>query len=184
MPLLKALSSGWDGSVEPTEPVPALRLSASVAALGQRVSGETLGPIFGALLRLRAAHWATRDEGGVLASLHVQAVYREALPGQLRAGLLRLHALRLDDEIVAVIHGLADPPGRDDCRDYFHLSGFDPQLERVSPGMLLVRQAVEAVTTRGMAHADFLRGREAYKYFWGVEDCPTFRRRLAIRGGG
>ncbi|WP_090665210.1 GNAT family N-acetyltransferase [Belnapia rosea] len=74
-------------------------------------------------------------------------------------------------------------PGRDDCRAYFHLSGCDPQLERVSPGMLLVRQAVEAVTVKGMAHAAFLRGRGTYKYFWGVEDCPTFRR-LAIRGGG
>ncbi len=62
------------------------------------------------------------------------------------------------------------------------ISGFDLQLERVSPGMLLVGQAIEAAIAEGIAHADFLRGRETYKYFWGAEDCPTFRRRLAIRG--
>jgi CelD/BcsL family acetyltransferase involved in cellulose biosynthesis len=209
-PLLEAPPPGWDSSVEPAEPCPALRLPASVTALDERVSGktlrdlrahrrraaalgdlrwetadrETLGPIFEALLRLHAARWATRGEGGVLASPGVQAAHREALPGLLRAGLLRLHALRLDGEIAAVIYGLADPPGRDDRRVYFYLSGFDPRLERASPGMLLVGHAVESAIAEGMAYADFLRGRETYKYFWGAEDGPNFRRRLTVRGSG
>ena len=138
-----------------------------------------------ALLRLHAARWATRDEAGVLASPAVQAAHREALPGLFRAGLLRFQALRLDGEIVAALYGLADPPGRDGRRVYLYLSGFDPRLERLSPGLLLVGQAVEAAIAEGMACVDFLRGRETYKYFWGAQDRPTFRRRLRpFRGGG
>lgn len=199
---------GWDSQVEPAEPCPVLRLPASVEALRDRVSGKTLRdlrthrrraeqagdlrwdmadgdtaePILDALLRLHAARWATREEAGALAAPGVQAMHREAVPGLLRAGLLRLHALRLDGEVVAVIHALADPPGRDDRRVYFYLSGFDPVLERLSPGLLLIGRAIEAAIAEGAAFADFLRGREAYKYFWGAEDRPTFRRRLTRRG--
>lgn len=207
-PLLETLTPpGWDSRVEPAEPCPALRLPASFAALHGRVSGKTLrdlrahrrraeqsghlrwelaegdtiGPTFDALLRLHAARWATRDEAGVLASPAVQAAHREALPGLQRAGLLRLHALRLDEEIVAVIYALADPPGRSDRRVYFYLSGFDPGLERLSPGLLLIGQAIEAAIAEGALLADFLCGREAYKYFWGAEDAPTFRRCLTLR---
>ena len=210
-PLLAASGPpGWDSCVEPAEPCPALRLPASPAALGERVSGktlrdlrshrrrsmafgdlsweiaqrDTLGEIFDALLRLHAARWAKRDEPGVLASPTVQAAHREALPGLLRAGLLRFHALRLDGEIVAALYGLVDPPGHAGRRVYFYLSGFDPRLERLSPGLLLVGQAVDAAIAEGIAHADFLRGREAYKYFWGAEDMPTYRRRLTLRDIG
>jgi CelD/BcsL family acetyltransferase involved in cellulose biosynthesis len=86
--------------------------------------------------------------------------------------------LRLDGGIVAVLYALVDPPGRAARRLYLYLSGFDPALERLSPGMLLVGRAVEAAIAEGLAVADFLRGRERYKYFWGAEDQPTFRRRL------
>jgi CelD/BcsL family acetyltransferase involved in cellulose biosynthesis len=195
--------AGWAEETGPADPCPCLRLPDSVAGLSGRVSGKTLRDLrtvrrraeqagmlrweteaegieepFEALLRLHAARWATRGEEGVLASVRVQAAHREALPALRRAGLLRFHLLRLDGETVAVLYGLVDPPGRAARRIYFYLSGFDPALERLSPGMLLVGRAVEAAIGEGFAIADFLRGRERYKYFWGAEDRPTFRRRL------
>jgi CelD/BcsL family acetyltransferase involved in cellulose biosynthesis len=195
--------AGWTEAVTAADSCPCLMLPDSPEALPMRVSAKTLRDLrtvrrraeqagalrweteadsiaapFEALLRLHAARWATRGEGGVLADPAVQAMHREALPALHRAGLLRFHALRLDGEIVAVLYALADPPGRVARRLYFYLSGFDPALERLSPGMLLVGRAVEAAIAEGFAIADFLRGRERYKYFWGAEDQPTFRRHL------
>ncbi len=191
----------------PAEPCPCLALPDSAAGLAGRVSAKTLRDLrtvrrraeeagslrweteaegieepFEALLRLHAARWATRGEAGVLASPAVQAAHREALPALHRAGLLRFHALRLEGRIVAVLYALADPPGRPGRRLAFYVSGFDPALERLSPGMLLVGRAVEAAIAEGFAVADFLRGRERYKYFWGAEDRPCLHRRLAPPG--
>ncbi|WP_431270373.1 GNAT family N-acetyltransferase [Dankookia sp. P2] len=194
---------GWRETVTAADPCPCLVLPGTPEALPTLVSAKTLRDLrtvrrraeqagtlrweteadgiaapFEALLRLHAARWATRGEGGVLADPAVQEMHREALPALHRAGLLRFHVLRLDGEIVAVLYALADLPGRDARRLYLYLSGFDPALERLSPGMLLVGRAVEAAIAEGFAVADFLRGRERYKYFWGAEDQPTFRRQL------
>lgn len=212
-PLLAAPApAGWLDRTEPAEPCPVLRLPAAVDGLGavvprkslrdlrtvrrragggaggaprwESAAAETLGPLFDALLRLHAARWESRGEAGVLASPAVRAAHRAALPALLEAGLLRLHALRLGDEIVAALYALADPPGRSERRLYFYLSGFDPALERLSPGMLLVGHAIEAAIGEGLAVADFLRGQERYKYLWGARDTPTFRRVLTPPGGG
>lgn len=209
--LLLALPSpaDWTAALTPADPCPCLALPAHAADLAGRVSGKTLRDLrtvrrraeqagtlrweteaegieapFEALLRLHAARWATRGEEGVLASPRVQAAHREALPALHRAGLLRFHVLRLDGAIVAVLYALADPPGHAERRLYCYLSGFDPALERLSPGMLLVGRAVEAAVAEGFVAVDFLRGRERYKYFWGAQDQPTFRRRLQRIAGG
>ncbi|MBV1798402.1 GNAT family N-acetyltransferase [Siccirubricoccus sp. G192] len=205
-PLLEVPApAGWSDRTEPAEPCPILHLPQDFEALGDTVSRKTLRDLrthrkraelagatrwesasaqnleelFEALLRLHAARWATREEAGVLASPAVQAAHRAALPGLLRSGMLRFHALRLEGAVVAVLYALADPPGRAERRLYFYLSGFDPALERLSPGMLLVGHAIEQAIDEGIAIADFLRGQERYKYFWGAQDSPTFRRVLA-----
>jgi CelD/BcsL family acetyltransferase involved in cellulose biosynthesis len=204
-PLLDAPApADWRDTTEPAEPCPVLRLPARMEDLGATVSRKTLrdlrthrrraaeagalrwegaepstlDALFDALLGLHAARWATREEPGVLDSPAVQAMHRAALPGLLRAGLLRLRALRLGGDIVAVLYALVDPPGRAERRLYLYISGFDPGLERLSPGMLLVGQAVEEAIAEGFALADFLRGQERYKYFWGAQDTTCFRRRL------
>lgn len=194
---------GWSDAVTPGDPCPCLLLPDCAEGLAAQVSAKTLRDLrtvrrraeqavalrweteaagieapFEALLRLHAARWTTRGEGGVLADPAVQAMHRDALPALHRAGLLRFHVLRLDGAIVAVLYALADPPGRATRRLHLYLSGFDPALERLSPGMLLVGRAIEAAIAEGFAVVDFLRGRERYKYFWGATDRPTFRRHL------
>lgn len=210
-PLLEAPApAGWPDRTDPSDPCPVLHLPRSFDALGTVVSRKTLrdlrtvrrraeqagtvrwesagernlDELFDALLRLHAARWATREEAGVLASPAVQAAHREALPGLLRCGLLRFDALRLDGAIIAALYALADPPQRSERRLYFYLGGFDPARERLSPGMLLVGHAIEQAIAEGIAIADFLRGQERYKYFWGAEDTPTFRRILTPPEGG
>ncbi|TCH98114.1 GNAT family N-acetyltransferase [Roseococcus sp. SYP-B2431] len=203
-PLMEPAPAGWTSRVAPDTPCPATPLPSSLDALVSVVSrktlrdlrtvrkraaeagephwrtadAETIGPIFDALLRLHAARWETRQEPGVLDSPAVQAAHRAALPELLRAGLLRLQALHLNGEVVAVLYALLDPPQRRARRVYLYISGFDPALDRLSPGMLLVGHALEQAVSEGFATLDFLRGQEPYKYFWGAADAPSFRRIL------
>ena len=100
------------------------------------------------------------------------------LPGLLRSGVLRLHALRLDGAIIATLYALADRPGRGDRRAYFYLGGFDPDCAALSPGALILGHAIEAAVREGAVAFDFLRGQEAYKLRWGARDTPTSCRRL------
>jgi CelD/BcsL family acetyltransferase involved in cellulose biosynthesis len=193
----------WHDATEPAEPCPALRLPARVEDLGAQVSAktlrdlrvarrraaeigatveeataETLPGIAEALIRLHAERWRSRAEDGVLAAASVQAMHRASMPALWQAGLLRLFALRLGGEVVAVIHALADPPGRAGRSLYLYLQGFDPAHERLSPGLLLLGAVIERAIAEGFALADFLRGQERYKSFWGAADAPTFRRIL------
>jgi CelD/BcsL family acetyltransferase involved in cellulose biosynthesis len=196
--------AGWADEVAEADPCPVLTLPADLADLGAHVPAEqleslgrrrqraakkgavafergedgTAEEILEAHLRLHAARWEKRGEDGVLAADPVQRAHRESLPGLLRAGTLRLYAMRLDGRIVATVQGFADPPGRPDRRVYFYLGGFDPAVERLSPGMLVVGHAIEEAVREGAAAVDFLRGQERHKYLWGARDRPTFRRTL------
>jgi CelD/BcsL family acetyltransferase involved in cellulose biosynthesis len=207
--LLEAAPADWASQIEPDVICPATPLPSSRGTSDAVVSRKTLrdlrtarkraaeagalrwedagahdlGTVFDALLRLHAVQWEMRGEAGVLAAPAVQAVHRAALPELLRAGLLRLQALYLDDAIVAVLYALIDPPQRPARRIYLYISGFDPALDRLSPGMLLVGHAFEEAVSEGFAVLDFLRGQERYKYFWGAKDEPTFRRTLQPPAG-
>ena len=139
---------------------------------------DQIAPAFDALLALHAARWNARDEPGVLADPGVVAKHREALPGLLDAGLLRLSTLRVRGQIAAVAYNLIDPPGRPERRFYYYLNGIDPALARLSPGTLLIAEAMRTALDEGCRWFDFLRGREAYKYLWGAADQPT--RRITI----
>ena len=139
---------------------------------------RSLEEIFEALLRLHRARWAARGEPGVLAPEAVQAAHRASLPGLLRSGVLRLHALRLNGAIIAALYALADRPGGGDRRVYFYLGGFDPGCASLSPGALIVGHAIEAAVREGAVAFDFLRGQEGYKLRWGARDTPTYCRRL------
>lgn len=144
----------------------------------ERATDETAEEVLDAHLRLHAARWEKRGEDGVLAAQAVQRAHRESLPGLLRSGALRLYAMRLEGRIVATVQGFCDPPGRAERRVYFYLGGFDPAVERLSPGMLVVGHAIEDAVAEGAVAVDFLRGREAHKYAWGAADTPAFRRVL------
>jgi CelD/BcsL family acetyltransferase involved in cellulose biosynthesis len=204
--------AGWTDHVAESEPCPVLHLPDRVELLAEvvpsrmrqnlrtahrraaqagrlcweRAESRNLEEIFEAQLRLHRARWRERGKPGVLASEAVQAAHREALPGMLRAGLLRLDALRLDGRILATLYALADRPGAPERRVYFYLGGFDPRAAALSPGTLLIGHAIEEAVREGAIAFDFLRGGEAYKYRWGGCDTATWCRRLGpppIRGG-
>jgi len=84
-----------------------------------------------------------------------------------------MYATRCNDRIVAVFYGFA-------LHDtvYYYLSGYDPDLEKLSIGTILVAHAVEQAVRDGAQTFDFLRGAEEYKYTWGATDRMNRRRQL------
>jgi len=132
--------------------------------------------LLAALYDLHARRWALRDLPGVLGDDVVQSFHGAVAPGMLAAGALRMYAVRIDSRIVAVFYGFAHHR-----TVYYYLSGYEPELERLSIGTLLVAHAIEEAVRAGATTFDFLRGAEEYKYAWGATDRMN-RHRQWIRG--
>lgn len=149
----------------------------SLAKLGDvRVEAATeanLNELLEALYVLHAARWKQRNLPGVLADPTIQQFHREAARGFLGAGALRMYATRVDERIVAVFYGFAHGG-----TVYYYLSGYEPELEKLSIGTLIVAHALETAVRDGAAEFDFLRGAEEYKYVWGAKDRMNRRRQL------
>jgi CelD/BcsL family acetyltransferase involved in cellulose biosynthesis len=149
----------------------AARVGTIVARCAQ--AGE-IAHYLDALARLHTRRWQERGLPGVLADQAVCAAHAEAAPQLHAAGLLRLHGLWLDDELVAVLYALFDSVPSHERRCCYYLSGFDPRHAFFSPGSLLLAHAIEQAAAEGATAFDFLRGAEPYKYRWGAVDRPMF----------
>jgi CelD/BcsL family acetyltransferase involved in cellulose biosynthesis len=199
-PLLDAeLPGGWSDNTEEMDPCPVLSIENAGEELSNLLSTharkklryyrrsiareanvtyesatrETLDELLTALYDLHAARWQKRGLPGVLADDVVQSFHREAAPRMLDAGALRMYAIRMNERIVAVFYGFAHQG-----TVHYYLSGFDPELERLSIGSIIVAHAVEEAVRDGAATFDFLRGAEEYKYAWGASDRVNRRRQL------
>ena len=139
----------------------------------ETATAPTVSEILEAFFQLHEARWASRDAPGVLADPAVRRFHRAAAPQLRSAGLLRLHALRLDERIVAVVYALFAKG----CA-YYYLSGFDPEFATISPGTLTVGHTIRQAIGEGVREFDFLRGRERFKYSWGARDRPCYGRML------
>lgn len=133
----------------------------------------TIDAFMDRLYELHAARWRKRGLPGMLAADVDQSFHREVARGMLAAGALRMYAIRIDGRDVAIFYGFAD---RDTV--YYYLSGYDPSLEKLSPGTVVVAHAVEQAVRDGAKTFDFLRGAEDYKYAWGAKDRWNQRRQL------
>jgi CelD/BcsL family acetyltransferase involved in cellulose biosynthesis len=117
------------------------------------------------LFALHAARWERRGLPGVLADDEVQSFHRDVARRMLGAGALRMYTMRIADRDVAVFYGFAHGE-----TVYYYLGGYDPDLERLSIGTLIVAHAVDEAVRDGAKQFDFLRGAEEYKYAWGAKD--------------
>jgi CelD/BcsL family acetyltransferase involved in cellulose biosynthesis len=114
---------------------------------------------------------------GAFADPAAQAFYRDAAAGLLQRGALRVHALRVGEEIVAAFLGFFDKK-----RLYCYLTGFDPRDPSLSAGTLILAHAIEEATAEGAVAIDFLRGDEGYKRHYRVSLGQNQRRRLSPAG--
>jgi CelD/BcsL family acetyltransferase involved in cellulose biosynthesis len=143
----------------------------------QTATAGTLSEFVEALFRLHDARWRQLEQPGVLADPAIRRFHRTAAPLLLSSGLLRLHALRLDDRIIAVMHALHAKR-----RAYCYLCGFNPEFGALSPGTLILGHSVRQAVREGAREVDFLRGRERFKYFWGVRERPCYGRMVNRAG--
>jgi CelD/BcsL family acetyltransferase involved in cellulose biosynthesis len=128
--------------------------------------------VLASLVDLHQRRWALRGEAGVFADPAVVDFHAAATRALLAAGLLRLHALKLDGRTIAAHYALAAGP-----RAYSYLHAFDPEFAACNPGAVLTAHVLEAAVRDGATAFDFLRGREPYKYRWRAVDQPKHRRR-------
>jgi CelD/BcsL family acetyltransferase involved in cellulose biosynthesis len=194
--LTMPLRNGWSENVENQEPCPVLPLDGDFDGLlstharkklryyrrcAERLGNVTyetatrdsLATLLDALFDLHAARWRQRGQPGVLADSVTQQFHRQVAPRMLAAGALRMYAMRIEGTIRAVFYGFAHHGVV-----YYYLSGYDPELEKISIGNTIVAHAIEQAVHDGARIFDFLRGAEEYKYAWGAKDRMNRRRQL------
>lgn len=193
------LPDGWSDNVEDQDPCPVLPIGNAGDELQNLLStharkklryfrrcleregdvryesatAESLDTLLDALYELHAARWQKRGLPGVLADEVTQSFHRDVARRMLDAGALRMYAVRVDERIVGVFYGFAHQG-----TVYYYLSGYDPALEKLSIGNVIVAHAVENAVRDGATTFDFLRGAEEYKYSWGAKDRMNRRRQL------
>ena len=129
--------------------------------------------IFEELRLLHGSRWSARGEDGVLADDHVIGWHRQAIPLLAEAGLLRLMALRLRGETIAVLYSLIDRV-REERTQYFYITAYSPRQAELRPGTLLIAYAIEQAAREDVTTIDMLRGDEPYKQIWHMEKRPTW----------
>ncbi len=196
-PLLNASTTGhWSLTIEPTETCPVLNLpsSADEFASGlaahhrrnlrraQRLLDEmgggqieladanTVREFMEALFRLHTARWSQENEPGVLGAASVREFHCQVAWEFLRSNMLRLYGLRRNGTIASVMYDFASHN-----RVFAYLGGFEPELDRASPGTLLTFNAIRQAVQAGCREYDFMRGAEYHKYIWGARDHQNFR---------
>lgn len=124
------------------------------------------------LLDLHARRWAGARDAVRIDPL-AQRFLEVAAPRLAAAGLLRLFVLTLDGAPAAALLGLAGAGSI-----HFYLQGVDPAQRALSPGVILLAEAIARSAAEGVTAAHFLRGREPYKARWGASGGLTLRRTL------
>lgn len=113
--------------------------------------------------RLHQLRRASRGEAGNFADEAPRRFHREVARAFRDRGWLRLHFLEVEGRNVAAIYGFQHRGVL-----YYYLPGFDPEMEKLSPGSLILDRFIEAGIADGATSCDFLRGAEAYKTRWGT----------------
>jgi CelD/BcsL family acetyltransferase involved in cellulose biosynthesis len=92
-------------------------------------------------------------------------------------GWLRLDLLEIGDRAVASTFSF-----KLDNTFYLYNSAYEPEVSRLSPGLVLVAQLVQRSIEEGLQWFDFLRGPERYKYQLGAQALPLNNVRILKPG--
>jgi CelD/BcsL family acetyltransferase involved in cellulose biosynthesis len=128
-------------------------------------SPDTLDRTLAALFDLHTRRWRKRGLPGVLFSPRRQEFHRALCRRLLEVDRLRLFALRLDGQEVAVLLNYFHAG-----KYFFFIGGFDPDYFRWSVGTVLFAYAIQHAIEEGAREFDFLRGEEEYKYRLGAQN--------------
>ena len=134
-------------------------------------SPEDVGERLPTLLRLMVE--SRSDKAAFMSEQMGRFFHRMAL-AMAGEGIVRLYELELDTRPVASV--LCLHQGRELL---FYNSGYDPQYAGLAVGLASKAFCLRDAIASGCAHADFLRGKEPYKYDLGAEDRQVYK--LTVR---
>jgi CelD/BcsL family acetyltransferase involved in cellulose biosynthesis len=119
---------------------------------------DELGPALEDAFRIHDLRWSGRPDGSTFGTQMGKEFNREALLALAELDVPRIVTLRLDGRAIAFVY-------------YFMLTGrmycyrlaFDPELGRLSPGLVNKFDALAAAAAEGATRIEFLGGDERYK---------------------
>ncbi|GMV36502.1 MAG: hypothetical protein AMXMBFR61_10100 [Fimbriimonadales bacterium] len=152
-----------------------------LAAIGGRI--RLLGRVeveegMRTLFALHSSRWHRRGLPGSFASRRARAFHLDWSRQAAERGWLRLYALEASGRTIAMLYGVQY--GQTFA---YYQAGFDTEFRRLSPGALLVGQAIRDAIEDGCEWFDFLRGEEKYKSRWKAEHTEMhWRLLMPLRG--
>jgi CelD/BcsL family acetyltransferase involved in cellulose biosynthesis len=127
---------------------------------------------------LRGRWWGER--GRRLSKLHTTDRFREfnraAVLALNSAGLAAVWEMRHAGEPVGVCFNFVDARAF-----YWNLNAFDPRIERLGPGKVVIGEGIRRSIAAGRETYDFMLGDEAYKYWYGATARPRLGRVVSSR---
>jgi CelD/BcsL family acetyltransferase involved in cellulose biosynthesis len=140
--------------------------------LRTETGGDRLDRDLAAFFEVEASGWKARRGTAIRDSGATEDVYRRFAHNAAARGWLRLHLLELDGRLVAgdlgcAIGGIG----------FLVKTGFDEDLARLSPGLVLRARVLAASIDEGLRGYDFLGPDDAYKLRW----TSTVRPRVTLR---
>ena len=116
-----------------------------------------------------------RDEKARFMTSDMAVFFRSLSQAMAEIGLLRFGLLEIDTNPAAMVM----------CFDYnntiyLYNSGFDPQYDSFSVGLMSKVLAIQESIQRGNKRFEFLKGNEIYKERLGGQEIPLFRCQIDI----
>jgi CelD/BcsL family acetyltransferase involved in cellulose biosynthesis len=118
----------------------------------------------------------SRQDKAAFLTGQMEAFFRLLANTMAEAGLLRLGVLELDTLPTAAIMCF----DYHDCV-YLYNSGYDPEYNSLSVGLISKVLAIKDSIERGKKRFDFLKGAESYKYHLGGREVPLYRCQITIK---
>jgi CelD/BcsL family acetyltransferase involved in cellulose biosynthesis len=140
-------------------------------------SGRQVAGSLEQLFRLHELRWRRRWQPGAFPNRLKNFHFEWAQRAEER-GWLELSILELEGEPIGALYAMALGEAT-----YYYQAGMDPTKNSISPGTLLVADAIRRATERGDKHFDFLRGDEGYKRRWLPQNSHINYRYLAGDAG-
>lgn len=135
------------------------RFEAQLGARFYRITeAAQLDPAFDRLAELHRLRWQARTDALSFESPQYLGFHRALMRAAMTSGRLRLYALEMHSETIAMFYGFRHA---DTC--YYFQAGFDPAHEALSPGEVLMAYVIEASIAEGCTHFDMLKGEYGHK---------------------
>jgi CelD/BcsL family acetyltransferase involved in cellulose biosynthesis len=161
------MPDGWDAAYSARTSAARRRTNARLRRAADRMGGLAVTVVrepddveagLPDVFRLHDLGWRGRRDRSGLTSADGRAFHRAVLPRLARTGVVRIVFVRIGGRTAAF--NLSFRVG-----DVAHLyrAGFDPAYARVSPGLLVLREALRLHSEEGVRRAELLLGAAPYK---------------------